>query len=707
MSPKPIDAVQPGAGERILLGALTALIVARPLVAGDDPGRLRLTSGGGPIVLNMLTFLLLLGWAVWKGYSRRRLVVGPYLILPVGLLVVAAFIFISAGQPGRYQRPGWFIAWDWVGFAALAFVAGQLATNAAVVRGLIAVLIATAGCLAMQALYEETARAGGGPRTVPNPLPRSDSALVGDDVYDLKLNDPPPPRGTFRAMLDQPDSLAGLLLLIVPALAVWTMTGWRAGGKGNWLLPIAILLVLSTGMALVSWIVGAPTTGKGWQAALAMMRDHPALGVGPGNFSRNAPGRIASDGSFWMGFAATAGLFAMVVFAFALAAYFGVAASRRYRVADEPSGPSIKEYRWSFYLGGVGGLIIGMMLATGDLPAEASPDELLRLGAVSAGRSLAWFIIFAALEMTTVPLRWLSASLGIGVAAVALLGMVSDGLASPALMVPLVIAATLSLGRVNKKVGASLASLPAAWIGAPIAMAVFIANLVHVGIPGYVTSSAVNDARKASVEFPELDRKTSPTNPEHFDALRGADGFLVAKILSPLKDAARLDSGNSALFSEMVRWERMHLQYLLLLGELERFRKRAVEILSLDEAIARIDSRNPTPRFSEFEAMLFLLRHTPDTTPTHLKKLEQLVKQIVEYDPRLEVRLCYLVVDVLLSRRNPETADPWAVRLLRLDAVPGEPHGKLTDRDRRVLFERLKIIKKPSAELAQFLKQAR
>lgn len=692
-------------GERILLGALTTLIVARPFVAGDDPGRLRLTSGGGPLWLNLLTFLLLLGWGVWHGLTRRRLVIGPYLIIVVGLLAVAGCVFASAAQPDRYQRPGWFIGWDWVAYAALAFVAGQLATNAAIVRGLVAVLIATAGCLAAQALYEEAARVGKGPRTVPEPLSVHDLPMVGDDHYELNLNNPPTPAAAFRATLDQPDTLAALLLLIVPALLVWSLVGWRTGAKGSWNLPIALLLFIAAVMALIAWIVAMPTAGKGSQAAFAIIRDRPVFGAGPGNFSRNAPHGIVNAGSFWLGFGASAGLLAMVVFALALATAAGAFVHRARRPAIEYTVPPEKDYRWSFYIGGMAGLLLGMMLATGDLPVEAPTDELTRLGAVSAGRSLAWFLIFAALEMAAPASRPLALALATGVGLIALLGSVSEGLASPALMTPFVVVATLAMSRMTMQSNAARSSLPAAWIASPIAFALLAANFMHVGMPGLTTAITVRDARLKSVHLKEVNQQAAeklPTDP--VSAYREADDYLVGEILDPLKQAAKLDGGNSALFTEIALWERTHVYYLLQLAEVDRGRKRAAEILQLDEQIVRIDPRNPTPRFSEFEAMMFVLRGSREASPSQLARVERIVKQIVEYDLRREVFLCHRVVLVLLTRQNPQSADPWAVRLLRLDAVPGEPHGKLTPIQRRYLISQLKRIKEPSPELKELLK---
>src|SRR5262245_58337652 len=92
--------------DRLLVGAFAALIVARLIVPGDDPGRLRLTSGGGPVSFNLCLFLVLLGAILWLiAYGRDRLnwsvAVVPLLLAGVG---VAAYVSSQLGN--RYARPG-------------------------------------------------------------------------------------------------------------------------------------------------------------------------------------------------------------------------------------------------------------------------------------------------------------------------------------------------------------------------------------------------------------------------------------------------------------------------------------------------------------------------------------------------------------------------------------------------------------------------
>src|SRR4051812_1706280 len=79
--------------DRALVGALAALAVARPLVAGDDPGRLRLTDGTGPVSFNLCVLVLLVAVALWRAaYARTRpagWAVVPLLLAGVG---VAAYV---------------------------------------------------------------------------------------------------------------------------------------------------------------------------------------------------------------------------------------------------------------------------------------------------------------------------------------------------------------------------------------------------------------------------------------------------------------------------------------------------------------------------------------------------------------------------------------------------------------------------------------
>src|SRR5262245_26183622 len=87
--------------ERVLVGAFAALVVARPLVAGDDPGRLRLTTGAGPVSFTLWLFLVLIGFAVWRvAFGRGRPARWP--VVPLLLAGVGIAAFVSSRVPDRY-----------------------------------------------------------------------------------------------------------------------------------------------------------------------------------------------------------------------------------------------------------------------------------------------------------------------------------------------------------------------------------------------------------------------------------------------------------------------------------------------------------------------------------------------------------------------------------------------------------------------------
>src|ERR1700722_11529470 len=84
---------EPDRFRRVLLGAVTALIVARPLVAGEDPGRLHSPESISGIVLNLLGIVAVVVGAVWLARSRRPMRLGGW--LPICLLAVPALVLLS------------------------------------------------------------------------------------------------------------------------------------------------------------------------------------------------------------------------------------------------------------------------------------------------------------------------------------------------------------------------------------------------------------------------------------------------------------------------------------------------------------------------------------------------------------------------------------------------------------------------------------
>src|SRR5262245_14705804 len=105
--------------DRAVVGTFAALVVARPLVAGDDPGRLRLTSPGGPLSFNLCLFGVLVAALLWRAaYGRAR----PIRLSVVALLLanianVGVVAWLSSQMGDRYARPGVFVFWEGVAVA--------------------------------------------------------------------------------------------------------------------------------------------------------------------------------------------------------------------------------------------------------------------------------------------------------------------------------------------------------------------------------------------------------------------------------------------------------------------------------------------------------------------------------------------------------------------------------------------------------------
>src|SRR5437870_8548815 len=79
---------------RSLLAFITALIVARPLVLGEDPGLLNRLSSAWSLVLTLLWFAAAIGWAVWRAWSRQTWRASG---VEAGLVGVAALMWLSSG----------------------------------------------------------------------------------------------------------------------------------------------------------------------------------------------------------------------------------------------------------------------------------------------------------------------------------------------------------------------------------------------------------------------------------------------------------------------------------------------------------------------------------------------------------------------------------------------------------------------------------
>jgi hypothetical protein len=708
----------------VLVGALTALVVARPLVAADDPGRLRLTSGGGSLTLNLFTLLLLLGWSIWNGLSRRP--AGRGALGALSLLVVAGLYFLSAGVAASYQRPGWFIAWDWVIVAALFYLTRQLANEPGMSEGLFGAVLASAVSLSAVAVYQEIAAPLGLP-SAEQPALEAMPVLVGDEEFEAKLNQPHPPRGHTRATFDQAETFACFLVLLLPVTLWMGWMGVRDGSRRGWLaFACALVVVVALGFTIPG-ILATPWSERGSGAATAarLIGEHPLLGIGPGNFSRHSPEGLAGPHSFWLNVAVSAGVAALLVVLGVLARVGWLTRSGDHQ--DQP-GASLSSSvnpstgpRWEFYLGGVAGLLLGFVLSTGDIPAEAPPSAMLHLGAVAAVRSLVWFAAFALFETVIWNRRLLRAQILLGLGLAGLFGCFSDSLALPTLQWPFWVLAAIALNLTSSShpQSADRDLRFSGWAVAPLALALLIGNVIQAAYPGLGTTYAVREARAASRLLPDQVRAVEGrSGPRQVEAMQQADRFLDANILEPLRRGARADPDNAALLLELARWSRGHWDYRLALHDETAAADITKRIIGWTDRASRLDPRNLAGPLGTAEALLLFLDESRVLRKERLAALDKTISAIADRDPTREVPLRYRVVLALLDVVERKVAKPdpeerkqlrealerEAIRVLKLHAEAGRPHGALNDRQYASLLGRLKaVFPEPTGELKEVL----
>ena len=104
-----------------------ALLTARMLAPGEDPGMLLPTSGPTNLLLPLLWFLAAVGLAGWRLASRRGEWRGG--VVEAALLLAALLTFVAAEMAG-YKHPARIIAWDGLTLFLVVCLVRQLAVRA-------------------------------------------------------------------------------------------------------------------------------------------------------------------------------------------------------------------------------------------------------------------------------------------------------------------------------------------------------------------------------------------------------------------------------------------------------------------------------------------------------------------------------------------------------------------------------------------------
>ena len=334
----------------LLLALVTALLVARPLVLGEDPGMTNPLTGASSFVLSLLWFVAGLLWAVWRLWSRKGEWFGG--AVEAALAVFVVLVFVTAGWGAQYQHAAMLIAWEWVVMLLACSIVRQIARSPRESQCLLAILLASAVSLSVYSIYQAAV-------DLPN-----NRELLKDETRLARVaaeqNMPLDPDGKYLEILKQriemdhvfatfahPNAFAGFLALLFPALIGLVFAAKRNGAHRAvlWLGGIAIATVggalwlthsrgailglliaggalallqmkerwwpyrrrmLAGSLAIIGLLVGTAFTTKGraavekatesfgkradyWLATWRMIGDHSWLGVGPGNFGRHYP----------------------------------------------------------------------------------------------------------------------------------------------------------------------------------------------------------------------------------------------------------------------------------------------------------------------------------------------------------------------------------------------------------------------------------
>jgi len=195
-----------------------------------------------------------------------------------------------------------------------------------------------------------------------------------------------------------------------------------------------------------------------WKGTWQMIQERPWFGFGPGNFqntyerfmSETAGEEIADPHNFALEMWATSGIFALLALLTALTA-FGVIMGRRAwsTPLEEPAPPppplssdaELPPVRWTFYLGGIFGLLLGFMLRA----SYTEPDKIAGEAIQAGVQSVIWFGSFALFEQ----IRWSPHARALvltgGVAALLINLLVSGGISNPQLATMMWVVIALAL----------------------------------------------------------------------------------------------------------------------------------------------------------------------------------------------------------------------------------------------------------------------
>jgi hypothetical protein len=716
----------PAPSSRWLTAAAVAYLAARGIAAGEDLGLSRRPTDTSGLLIDLFGIGVgvsaLAAWAL----SRAPRPAGVGVVASLAALAVAVF---AAAATAAADRPAAMLAaWHFAAAPVVFLAPWLLASRPGPFRSAnadrwLAVLLAGAAAAAVAAIVPPALeRLGRLPAVPPDPL----ALGAADDLAPRVMPDGPPARIAF----ERPDTAAAVLLGALPAAAAAATLGPRpltarlvlallaaglgATGQG----AAALALVLAGAVALtVGWrtplarwpgrlatvaslaggfAAGAalrdpatflPSPRAAWAAAVAVLRGHPVLGVGPGQSDHPLRQYLAADapaaadaGSAPLELALAGGALAVVV---ALAGLLFLVRALRTAPPDAADVASHAEepLPWEFHVGGGVGLLIGFVLRMADRAGLDDPHGVLTAGALMAGRSAAWFAAFAVFETV----RWADSGrrrvLTAGLGAVLLFGLVSSAPLLPAAAVPALAAAALALAsRPSVAAGPvtpwlrGLAVLPA--------VAVFVSFGLLAVVPAESASWSLRKLMQLGRAAEELRATAARATPQEKARLARGLRAMVTRAVPGAYQRSAADRPAAAVLVATAHALMLERELSGSTADRQTLARQAVETAKL---AAAADPLGTAGMRTHLFVHLSLVVAAPDRRATHWKEAGVLVQSIISRDPAAEARLRCAWAKAAKAAKDDATARDQATRALRSDEEAAGPRGRLTDTQREQL----------------------
>jgi hypothetical protein len=694
---------------RALLGIVTALLVARPLVAGEDPGRLNQPEVTSSMILNLCWLVTAIAAAIWLARSPRKLQMDWPIFL--GLTLVSGLLFLSTMVAKCYRHPAWLISSEFAILPVLFLMIRQLAADedpaSDSAGGLLRAMLASFVSLAAFGIYQAIAPAIG-LRNLDLPVDRTSYLPPGSDFLG-PITDPVSPSWEARSTLQHPSTLLALLLLGLPCVAVMAFRDkhWKARS----LLTLAGIMLIAMVLAGAGWwreegrnFVSGTTT------SIWIVNERPIFGAGPGNFDRHSPRLQPPDvpevlhesGQTYSELASTAG----VACALALVALLAVVIWNCYRPANRlPNWEALPESlaesppRWEFYLGGALGLVLGLGLRINDLIGTEVPRAILYSSIGAVTRALIWFIVFSWLDGIPSRGQYRQLAMTGGLVLIAVFGIFSGALLRPVVLQLFWVFAALALTGAIKVVPMSPQARLGRWVLAPLAVGAAATFLGLVCDPCWRAAGKLCDARQAARFYPDRLHEVGSARPyQQPMMIRQAADFVRKKVLASLYDSVKLEPTDEIPALEAAGWERALWELnpnenssknaSLLIGGVRGYDAEGVQAI-IQEFHFRLTVARFSPEFRE-SLSAKSQEHIQARRAAEFREAEKLINEITERDPALEARLRFRLIEALLDTRDRariQQAYQQMEKVKELDANAPGPRWRLTDEQRERLAE--------------------